>query len=57
MAGGEGGNSEADVHHQILGRFIEIAESGTNELTELKCSREYRMIKDLKLSLTLLWQP
>lgn len=54
MAGGEGGNSEADVHHQILGRFLEIAESGTDELTELKCSREYRMIKDLKLSLTLL---
>lgn len=54
MAGGEGGNSEADIHHRILGRFIEIAESGSDELTELKRSHEYRMIKDLKLSLTLL---
>lgn len=54
MAGGEGGNSEADVQHRILDRFIEIAESGTDELKELKCSREYQMIKDFKLSLTLL---
>lgn len=28
-----GGNAKADVHHRILGGFIELAEAGTDKLT------------------------
>lgn len=45
MAGGEGGNAEADVHHRILGRFFEIVEFGTDNLTEPKCSRKHKFIR------------